>query len=207
MGIWELDTCLCSFLVFQMFLLKVLLFALLEPGSYMVQCPVIDMRSEGRSAIVLSVGPTGSLVVVCFSLWLAGCLKTFYFKALFHKGTTWRELENILFDCFFFKWILKLFYLDLLPFYLGNQMFTLKPSLLFCVSVSSSERWGFRLGEWLVFKFPLLDHFRAGMDSGGGGRLQGCCSYFFKVTLLSSVLHWGFYIFTFELRTVKKAQD
>ena len=161
----------------------------------MVQCPLIRSLVFCHSLLV------GLLVVVHFSLSWAGCLKI-YSKAPFHKGATLKELDNFLLWVFFFKWVLKTVYLAFLPSYLGNQIFISQPSLLFCVLVSSSERWRFRSDEWfsVVLWAQLLDHFRAGNEKGV--EALRCCFYF-KVTQLLSVLYWGFCVFTFELRTLK----
>ena len=124
------------------------------------------------SAIVFSIYPAGSLVVVHFSLSWAGCLKI-YSKAPFHKGATLKELDNFLL-CVFFKMSFKTVYLAFLPSYLGNQIFISQPSLLSCVLVSLSERWRFRSDEWFSVVFCELSSWTtSGQGMRRGLRLWG----------------------------------
>lgn len=133
----------------------------------MVQCPLIWSLVFCHSLLV------GLLVVVHFSLSWAGCLKI-YSKAPFHKGATLKELDNFLLCVFFFKWVLKTVYLAFLPSYLGNQIFISQPSLLFCVLVSSSERWRFRSDEWFSVVFCELSSWTtSGQGMRRGLRLWG----------------------------------
>lgn len=126
------------------------------------------------SAIVFSINSADLLVVVHFGLSWAGCLKI-YFKPPFQKGATLRELENFFLCVFFFlNEFLKLFYLALLPSYLGNQIFISQPSLLFCVLVSSSERRRFRSDEWFSVVFCELGSWTtSGQGMRRGLRLWG----------------------------------
>ena len=127
--------------------------------------------------------------------WLAALNKT-DFKAPFHKGTTLRELiENFLLDNLHFLWISYAVLFSPPPSFLFRKpnvhIEPIDPILCLGFLIWKVRVWT----RWVVFKCCSVN------PPPGLGEVLGAA--FFKATLLSSLLHWAFYIFPFELRTVE----
>ena len=137
-------------------------------GARILHGPVpTDVKYMWFSAIVLSINPADLLVVVHFSLSWAGCLKI-CFKAPFHKGATLREFRKLpSLRFFFFNEFLKLFSLP--PFIFRKPNIHITAITLFCVLVSSSERWRFRSDEW----FPVVFCELSSWTTSGQGMRRG----------------------------------